>query len=332
MAGTSNRRLVVVTPMVLAMASSAGWAAPGDIVFTDLLTNSVRLVESPGSVRTLVQIDDPDARIADIVRIGDTFYVGDGPRPETDPGRGRIFRMNGIFGSPVVDVISQGDPLQNPIGMCYDKRTDHLMIVNNPVSQSLPNNFDGIVAVPRTGGQAIKVYEEERPLPRPYYRSGVKIAEDPASDDFFVTTLNGGMYVGNEPDDFGFGSVIYRLRVDEALMTGEAEMLVDLSDTSVTGLDRPLTFTKGILPMADGRTLFVTDGGDGIEPDSGAIYRISLDEDGAFESIETFADGFGQMGLIVHNPYDDTLVFGAGDQRLMRIGLDGQGLELLAQD
>ena len=232
----------------------------GDIIFTDQLTGTINMVNSPLNTSVLHTFQG-NTRISDIIRIGNNWYVGDGPRPEADPSPGKIWKVTDLFGAPSDSIHSDSDPVQNPIGMIYDRASDHIITVNNPVSNQLPNHFDGILGVARSDGAAVEIFEEPPAGSRPRYRAGVRLAPDRASDDYFVTVLNGGIQTG--ADDFDFGSVIYRLDIDRNTMVGNVELVVDLSDTGVTGLSRGLTFTRGIVTLPGSNDMYVVDGGIG---------------------------------------------------------------------
>jgi hypothetical protein len=305
----------VVALSLLAGAPGALGQAPGDILFTDEFTDSVNLINSPGVWTPLVTFDDPDVRLAQITNRGNRWYVANGPKAVQDPSTGSIVQIDDLFGSPIVSTLASGDPLQNPIGLKYDRVSKRLLAVNHIDGDIDQPAFEGILSInPNTGG--VTELFEESGGGNPTYKDGYRLTADPNSDDFFVTAVNGGAFNGG-PGDMNLGSCIWRLDVG----TGSVSLLADLS--TVDG--GPLTFVRGITAVPGTSDLYIGDGS------TQAIYRISLDGNGDFSSIAAIATGLADPWEIIYNPYTNKLVYGEEDiSTISQMNLDGSGIELLA--
>jgi hypothetical protein len=318
-----HRATVLRASVVAALLTAAGSAlgqAPGDILFTDEFTDSINLLNAPGVWTPLVTFNDPNVRLAQITSVGKTWYVANGPKPVQDPSTGGIFRIDDLFGSPSVSTLASGDPLQNPIGLRYSKKTKQLITVNHidgPINQPA---FEGILAVDPANGNVTKVYEEQGGG-KPVYKDGYRLTPDANSDDFFITCVNGGVYDGG-PGDFNKASCIWRLSIDPNTLQGSVSLVADLSSV----LADPLTFVRGITSVPGTSDLYIGDGA------TQAIYKMTLDNNGDFSGIAAIATGIQDPWEIVFNPYTKKLVYGEQDiSTISQMNLDGSNIELLAK-
>lgn len=314
----------------LALAGFATAAsAQNFLVFTDRNDDTVKTLEF-GSNNVVTRFTDTnaDSRLGSIVRDGNRYFVANGPFLPTSPNSAGIARLDDLFGSPSLNFIAQGDPYANPSGMVLDN--GRLWLANNFFTQT-PNPVPGIFSVDPSNGSTVVSFQQ--PLPpgsTPTPNRFAAVVGDTSSDDLFAISLNGGTFTDPDtslsPTDRRFGSQLYRLTVDPGTQAATPTLLVDLSDTSVTGLANPITFGRELTVVPSTGELIVTDG-------NGAIYGVTVDGSGAFDSIRTIIDGLEaeRPGGTAYNPFNDTLVFSTVfDEAIYEVNLDGTGLTQLA--
>jgi len=324
--------------MISALALTSGVALggvynAGDYVYTD--GQGDRIVGysfDSGSASTLLTLSDSgfDYRLAGITRVGGSFYVNSGfAFPDTE-GPGRLLRVDNLFsGAGTVSDLSSGEPLQSGIGLRYHAGSDQFLVVNNTAqtqNQTAPNH-DGIVGVSSGGVATQRFLEDVNSTDFPRYGGGVYITEDTIdSDRFYVTTVNGGAFRDSSTPNgnFGISSQIYSATVagDGSISVAQ---VVDF-DGSV-GAFGELTFVRGITSVANnsgGTDLYVTDGF------TNAIYRVGVDSNGDYVSMDQIVDGLDNPTAIEYNPFRDSLIFHEiGAETISEINLDGTGLTLL---
>jgi MYXO-CTERM domain-containing protein len=316
---SKNVRVIVALVVASGAVSAAFGQAPGDIIFTDELSDTINHLTAPGVWTPLVTFNDPSVRLAQITNIGNRWYVANGPRPVDDPSNASIFQIDNLFGVPSVSTLASGEPLQNPIGLKYHKATGQLITVQHVDSPINQPKKEGIFAIDPSSGAITEVFAQQNGA-KPIYRDGYRLIADPNSDDFFVTCVNGGIFDGG-PGQFNKGSTIWRLSIDPNTLEGTVSLLVDLSNV----LADPLTFVRGITAIPGTSDLYI---GDGFTQ---GIYKVSLDGSGDFSTISQIAAGIQDPWEIVYNPYTNKLVYGEQDiSTISQMNLDGSGIELLA--
>lgn len=271
----------------------------------------------------IIDHTNPGAFMAGIVQVGGSFYFNDGAANFDPTLTSGLFRLDGAFGTPSITPVATGMPIENPIGLQWDAGRGNFITVNNPFSP-IAGSFDGILGI-TPGGTVTTIFEEDLSVPRPRYQGASRLAPDPTSDGYLVTSLNGSRAVVGT-GELGNGSALMRINIDGSL-SGSQELVVDLGDTSVTGLAAPLLSTAGIAVNPTNGLVYLTD------RNAGAIYELTLDGSGAFDSIRVLLDGLTEPEEIQYDPFNDRLVFdenfGSDLGRISQVELDGSGLKVL---
>ncbi|UYV12601.1 MAG: hypothetical protein NCW75_15075 [Phycisphaera sp.] len=271
----------------------------------------------------IIDVTNPGAFLAGIVQVGDSFFFNDGAANFDPTLTSGLYRLDGAFGTPSITPVATGMPIENPIGLQWDAARGNFITVNNPFSP-IAGSVDGILGI-TMGGSVTTIFEQDLSIPRPRYQGASRLVPDPTSDSYLVTSPNGsGAVVG--PGELGTGSALFRINIDGSL-SGSQELVVDLADTSVTGLAEPLLDTAGIAVNPTNGLVYLTD------RNQGAIYEMTLDGSGAFDSIRVLLDGLDTPEEIQYDPFNDRLVFdegfGAGLGQISQVELDGTGLMVL---
>ncbi|MFI4883142.1 MAG: hypothetical protein ACIAQU_11215 [Phycisphaerales bacterium JB064] len=279
-----------------------------------------------GSRTRIIDVTNPGAFLAGIVQVGSSFYFNDGAANFDPTLTSGLFRLDNAFGTPSITPVATGMPLENPIGLQWDAGRGNFITVNNPFSPQ-PMSFEGILGV-TPGGSVSEIYEQDLSVPRPRYQGASRLARQFGSDSYLVTSPNGsGAVVG--PGELGTGSALFRIDIDGSL-SGTDSLVVDLADTAVTGLAEPLLDTAGIAVNPNNGLVYLTD------RNAGAIYEMTLDGSGAFDSIRVLLDGLDGPEEIQYDPFNDRLVFdeNIGDDlgRISQVELDGSGLKILVEN
>lgn len=320
-----NGKRALVLLAVAGIAAAVHARPGGDIIFTDEVTDTVRLL-SGGNVTTLWAFNDPTTRLADIIVGPDgEYYVANGPLPRENPSTASIYRFDNLLHAPVLSTLASSDPLQDPYGLAFNAASNHLIAVNNPpFLPVLPNHNDGLVAVNRANGSQIMSYNEPpKATGNPQYSAGNGIVADPFNaNSYIVTCVNGGVFNEGQINDLE-ASTIWRMSFDTNTLQSTASLLVDLSSTN---LGTPLTFLGGI--TSAGNDLFVAD------RRADAVYKIVLDANGDFSSIVQVLGGLNEPENLIYNPYTGKLVIDVRDElnnpMIVQCNLDGSGYEVLA--
>ncbi len=307
----------------LALVGLAGPALaqnPGDIVFTDFTNDRIGLI-SGGTVSTLVDLSGGSTRLGGIARGPDgAYYFGDGPYFISNPSTARIIRVGDLFGVPQVSTFVSSDPIQNPGGMVYDQQSSRFLAVNNPFGPIAQTSRDGILGIP-ANGVGVHMAFNEPPLgnPRPRYEAGFYMTRDQHSNDYFVTALNGGAFAGTGGDDDG--STLWRASV----VPGSPELMMTLVyDFSNAPFAVPLTQVRGVTSVPGTNDLYLTDW------ERGAIYRMTLDNAGQFQSLALVRGGLLNPEAIVYNAFTNRLIVDQSDEMggflnaaIFEVSLDG---------
>ncbi len=333
--------------IMVALAGFAAVAAAqvtpnnGDIIFTSETANGVKLISgaAPGPATTLFLSSNSATRFAGIRQAPDgNYYVADGRFPfpnQTDAG---IVRISNIFsGAATASQLTQGNPLQNPLGLEWSRDTNEFIVNSNPGSPVTGATNDGLFGVNLAGGTR-QFYQEPFPIPatRPTFDSSFDLVPDPrpGSRDFLVTNVNGGVATNPAPA-FGFdqaASTVWRLRYnagtnDYTLDTSAA--VVDFSNT-FTGATSSFYNTRGITAVPGTNSFFVAD------LEAGAINQITMNAAGAFVSMQTIITGLAAPESIEYNPFTNKLViaerggfFSIANAKISQINLDGSGYQVL---
>lgn len=278
-----------------------------------------------GAQTRIIDVTNPGAFLAGIVQVGSSFYFNDGAANFDPTLTSGLFRLDDAFGTPSITPIATGLPIENPIGLQWDAGLNNFITVNNPFSPG-SGSVDGVLGI-TPGGTVSTVFTEDLSLPRPRYQAGARLAQE-SSGSYLIPSLNGSAAVVGT-GELGNGSALFRLDVDGSL-SGTANLVVDLADTSVTGLADPLLDTAGIAINPNTGLVYLTD------RNAGAIYEMTLDGTGAFDSIRVLIDGLTEPEEIQYDPFNDRLVFDenfAGDLgRISQVELDGSGVTVLIDD
>ncbi len=322
---------ILAASAALVTAASAGAVGLGDIVYVDVLADTVNSYRfGPGGSFVEYTFADPNNEInlSQIRRVDGSWYVNSDNLPIANPSVAAIFRVDNLFGAASATTVFQGNPLQRPVGLDYHRGSDTLIAINNiPQAGSVSPEFEGIIGVARDGSSAGFIYDEDISDPSsPRYKAGNRITKDPFDGDrFYVTSVNGG---AGDTGPGGGGdtdrpSQIYRLDMSND-GSGVLTQVVDFTVTMPT-----LTFVRGITSAvgSDGFVdLYITDSF------ADAIYRVDLDANGDFAGMDLVANVV-DPGEIQYNRYNNTLVFGQVlPDTLAQINLDGTGYQVLANN
>ncbi|MEO1008977.1 MAG: PEP-CTERM sorting domain-containing protein [Planctomycetota bacterium] len=314
-----------LTATIVAAAAATTTAQLSDIVYTNERDATIDSFIG-GSGGTLAASANPGARLAGIVLVGGDFFFADGAANADPTLTSGFFRLSDPFGAATIAPVSTGLPIENPIGVQWDAGRGNFITINNPVSPGA-TSVDGILGI-TPGGTVSTIFEEDLSIPRPRYQGAARLAPDPAGTGYLVPSPNGsGAVVG--PGELGTASALFRIDIDGSL-SGSQSLIVDLGDTAVTGLADPLLDTAGVTVNPSTGLVYLTD------RDAGAIYELTLDGAGAFDSIRVLVDGLDEPEEIQYDPFNDRLVFdenrGSDLGRISQVELDGTGLTLLVDD
>lgn len=322
-----NRLTIIAATSLLAAAGSASAGLQG-LVFTSQQQNAVRFLDfSTNTASTLWASANPDTRLANITAgPAGEFYVADGRLPFPNLTDAGIIRIDGLFsGAAAATPLTQGNPLQNPVGLVYDPTTSNLITVSNPGSPVTPDTIDGIFTV-SLGGSVSPVFIEDQSATGVRFDDGHSIVADPFSNNYYVTSINGGSFDNGLAD--GRSSTLWRLEYDMGTNSYSLSdnPVIDFAD-SETGFGSDLLNVRGIAAVPGSSSLWVTDF------DQGSIFRVDLDGSGNFLSLTQVASGLDQPESIIYNPFTGQLVFtergNLTDSKISAINLDGTGYEVL---
>lgn len=306
----------------IGIAGTAMAQVDGDIVFTDNLTDSIRWIDGANSSAGLVTYaPDSDFRLGGLIRVGGSYFVANGPSSNDVVPPSQILRVDDLFGSPVTTTLASGQPLANPIGLAYDAANNQILAANN-ISGGAPAGYiRGIAGLDlgtnvvseiaaATGPGAVGTNEFSLPI---------RITKEQTRDSFVVSDASGSAFSGSETLR---GSALWRLS-DVTSNSSNLDLIVDLGDTSVTGLSTGLDEIRGVVSV--GNSLFITEA-----RSADAIFRVDLDGNGDFVSITEIASGFDAAQEIVYNQYTNKLVFSDSiAQTIYQMDLNGDNLEAL---
>ena len=308
----------------LVAVSGAALAQDSEFLFTN--QDDPAIDAYIGGVQSrIIDVTNPGAFLAGIVQVGSSFYFNDGAANFDPTLTSGLFRLDNAFSTPSITPVATGLPLENPIGLQWDAGRGNFFTVNNPFSPQ-PGSFEGILGV-TPGGTVTEVFEQDLSIPRPRYQGASRLAREAFTDNYLVTSPNGsGAVVG--PGESS-ASAIFRIDIDGSL-SGSSSLVVDLGDTAVTGLADPLLDTAGVAVDPNTGLVYLTDRG------AGAIFEMTLDGTGAFDSIRLLIDGLDEPEEIQYDPFNNRLVFdensGADLGRISQVELDGSGLKVLVED
>lgn len=323
--------------VALAGLASATLAQSYSIISHNYDNNTLQLINVPNSDPNLVNVQDlftfadPDTRVLSIDRApSGRFYFDNSPFPPTNPNEAGIMQIDNLFSAPNFSFLAQGDFRFSIGNVRFDEARNQIFSMQIPTSDHMDPRYFGVLAVDPVTGSITEVYEEDRNNPpnRPGWIRGVDLVKDINSQDYFALALNGGIFEDpngpGDPIDRNFGSTLHRLSIDGNL-DGTESLIVDLSDTSVTGLAEPITFARGIDINPNNGDIYVSDG-------EGSIFVVELDGNGDFAGITEIVSGLlaERPGGILYNEFNDKLLFNTarGDQ-IFQVDLDGSNLELV---
>ena len=316
----------------MTLVAAALMAAPGAAIAQDsqfLFTNfgDPGIDGFIGGTQTrIIDVTNPGAALAGIVQVGSSFYFNDGAGDRDPMGVSGLFRLDNAFTSPSISPVATGLPIENPIGLKWDAARGNFITVNNPFAPDA-SSFEGVLGI-TPGGTVTEIFEQDTSVPRARYQGGARLAREAFSDSYLAISLNGsGAVTGS--GELGNGSALIRIDIDGSL-SGSQSTVVDLADTSVTGLAEPLLDTAGVAVNPNNGLVYLTD------RNANAIYELTLDGTGAFDSIRLLVDGLDGPEEIQYDPFNDRLVFdenrGSGLGRISQVELDGSGLQVLVDD
>lgn len=350
------------TTILLALAGLASTASaqmPGDILFTTNDENggsdTVGLLDygslTASTLVTFAPASDAEHRLIGGLTRGPNgeFYFGNSPRPVLDPSTASIYRVTDMFnpGLRTVSTYLNSDPVQSVEGIEYDPTTNNLLWANNPGSNfNLSMREEGILGSNLNTPTNVTVVVDE-PLftdPRPRDNAyNIVRADAIRPGNYYINSINGGV-----DDDLTLPPSQDREagRINRLVMNNPADPsdvtytnVIDLS-ASVTGLDRSLTFVRGIASAPNG-DLYI------VEERTRSVYEIDLDANGDYVSISKILDldtqhdsantgvRFQPFGVI-YNEFTGKLNFiernidsGNFEGRIVEINLDGSGHTVL---
>lgn len=310
----------------IALCGLAGGAVAqvdGTIVYTDEVTDAVYQLDGVNTSTQLISFaPDNEFRLGGLLNVGGTFYVSNGPSVTSTTPSAEIRRLDNLFGGGATStVLSSGAPLFNPIGLAWDATNGQILAANNPTAMPIPTGYvRGITGLNLTTLASDVIAEAVNPIQNGEFSRPIRLAKEANRDSFVIADGEGSLFNGPNTQ----GSVLWRMS-DVTSNSANIDVLVDLGDTSVTGLGVVLEEIRGVTSV--GNSLFITEA---VSTD--AIYRVDLDVNGDFQSITQIASGFQAAQEIVHNRYTDKLVFSdALAQRVYQMDLDGSNLEVLME-
>ncbi|OAB60764.1 hypothetical protein AY599_21635 [Leptolyngbya valderiana BDU 20041] len=318
---TDMSKTMISVATLLAVAG-ASFAQDSQFLFTNQADPGIDGYLGGAHTR-VIDVTNPGAFLAGIVQVGSSFYFNDGAANFDPSLTSGLYRLDGAFGTPSITPVATGMPIENPIGLQWDAGRGNFITVNNPFSPGA-GSVEGILGI-TPGGTVSTIFEQDLSIPRPRYQGASRLAPEFGSDSYLVTSPNGsGAVVG--PGELGTGSALFRINIDGSL-SGSQELVVDLADTAVTGLADPLLDTAGLAVNPNNGLVYLTD------RNAGAIYEMTLDGSGAFDSIRLLVDGLNEPEEIQYDPFNDRLVFdenfGSGLGRISQVELDGSGVTVL---
>lgn len=321
-----------------ALIASAGLAQSYSIVAFDHADQSLNLIDVPNSdpsqvsVNNLFNFADPDTRVLRIDRApSGRFYMDNSPFPPTNPNEAGLIQIDNLFSAPNQSFLAQGDS-RFSIGSSvdFDAARNQVFMMQIPTSDHADPRYFGVLGINPNSGAITNVYEEDRdnPPPRPRWQRGIEMVKDINTEDYFALGVNGGIFEDpngpGDPPDRNFGSTLHRLSIDGGL-NGTESLIVDLSDTNVTGLARPITFARGIDINPASGDIYIADG-------EGSIFTVTLDGGGNFSGITEIVSGLldERPDALLYNPFNDKLLFNtARGDSIYQVNPDGSDLELV---
>ncbi|GMV24654.1 MAG: hypothetical protein AMXMBFR58_06850 [Phycisphaerae bacterium] len=331
-------KIIIAVLAAAGTASVAQAAAVGNIVFTSK-TNDAVMYYNNGAVSTLVSFADPDVRLAEILRAPTgEYYVGSGPFPvDTANNKSAVYRIDNVFAAvPVVSTVKQGFDMANPSGMAWHSASRNIVYANNAQSEYGNDSqvHRGVRAVNADSGVDVNSYQQTVPPSYPAVYTTNDVTRNPyaGANDYYLTCINGGN------NDFSSSdapwSTLWHYSVDPGTMVGTPSLMVNLGDTSATGLSAPVTFARSSTIKESTREMFITNAALTIQNQSlNGILKVTLNPDGSFGGISlVFQDliAANRPDAIEYNPYTDKVVFSDETTgNIYQINPDGSGFELV---
>ena len=345
------------TLSILAFAALAGTAIaanPGDIVFTENNSPSIRLLSNPGgsnTVSTLVSLpglpfsaDGSVWRPAGITAdSAGRFYFANQDYNTTTQSHvnNGIWAVDDLFGSATVSSFISAPSDSFPFDIAYDAANNALVWNQNPwqynAGESVPDGLNGsFVNTPAN----MQFYSENTAGARPFYEGGVFVTKDPNSDDFFCTTLNGGtgLGVGDSAP-----STLWRFRPNYA-NPGASTLTLIKDFTADPAISNPMRWLRGVTAIPGSNDLYITNTLTDHQGNPGAttgVYRVTLNPDGTYASMTLISTDILMPEAIEYNPYTGKLIIAAyndannnglpAEGRIYQMNLDGSGREILAE-
>ena len=331
-----NKRLVAILALA-GLSTVANAAAVGNIVFTSK-TNDAVMYYNNGVTSTLVSFADPDVRLGEILRApSGEYYVDSGPFPvDTGNNKSAVYKIDNVFAAvPVVSTVKQGYDMANPSGMAWYNGHRTIMYANNAQSEYGDDSavYRGVRAVNADSGADVGSYQQVF-VPAPTVRTANDILRNPyaTNDDFYLVAINGGNHDFSSAD--ASWSALWHYTVNPGDLSGTPSLMVNLGDTSATGLAKPLTFVRHATIKESSREMFIVNAALDIQDQSmNGIFKINLNADGTFGGISMiFQDNFNALrpDNIEYNPYTDKVVFSDEPSgAIYQINPDGSGFELV---
>ncbi len=330
-----NKRTVVSIFALCGLAAGAQAAAVGNIVFTSK-TNDAVMYYNNGVTSTLVSFSDPDVRLAEILRApSGEYYVDSGPFPvDTGNNKSALYKIDNVFAAvPSVSTVKQGFDMANPEGMVWYNGHRTVVYANNPQSEYGNDTqvYRGVRAVNVDTSVDVGSYQQVVNIPSP--RTSNDVLKNPygGANDFYLVSINGGSAI--VPNDAAW-STLWNYQVNPGDMTGTPSLMVNLGDTSVTGLAKSLTFVRHATIKSSANEMFIVNAALNSQDQSmNGIFKITLNGDGSFGGISMiFQDLVNALrpDNIEYNPYTDKVVFSDEPSgAIYQINPDGSGFELV---
>ncbi len=327
--------------VAIGVFASAGLTQSYSIIAFDRADQSLNLINVPDSdpnqvtVSNLFNFGDPDTRVLRIDRAPNgRFYMDNSPFPPTDPNEAGLIQIDHLFSAPNMSFLAQGDA-RFSIGSSvdFDAARNQVFMMQIPTSNHADPRYFGVLAIDPGNGNITNVFQEDRDNRprRPRWQRGIEMVKDVNTQDYFALAVNGGIFEDpngpGDPPDRNFGSTLHRLSIDGNLV-GTESLIVDLSDTGVTGLDRPITFARGIDIHPNFGDIYIADG-------EGSIFTLTLDREGNFATITEIVSGLleERPDALLYNPFNGKLLFNtARGDNIYQVNLDGTGLETVIEN
>ncbi|MCC6429006.1 MAG: hypothetical protein IT435_19575 [Phycisphaerales bacterium] len=332
-----SKRTLTALIALAGIASGANAAAVGNIVFTSK-TNDAVMYYNNGVTSTLVSFADPDVRLAEVFRAptGD-WYVDSGPFPvDTSNNKSALYKIDNVFAAvPVVSTVKQGFDMANPEGMVWYNGQNNILYANNAQSEYGNDSavHRGVRSVNVTSGVDVNSYQQTF-ISTPTVRTANDILQNPygGNDDFYLVAINGGNVDFSSAD--AAWSTLWHYSVDSGTKAGTPSLMVNLGDTSATGLAKPLTFVRHATIKTASNEMFVVNAALDIQDQSmNGIFKITLNPDGTFGGISMiFQDLVNALrpDNVEYNPFTDKVVFSDEPTgAIYQINPDGSGFELV---